>query len=415
MTRWRPGVGRGLAAFLILGGGWMTAAGCRAGASGPAPTAPPPGADPIVTFEITAPAGTPAADTLWISGNLPALGSWNGRGVPAEPGEGGGYRASVALPAGAAIEFKITRGSWETVEKDAAGGEIPNRRHTVAGDDTVRAVVAGWRDWSEGRPRPHTLTGDIRFHRAVASRFLGRARDVAVYLPPGYDDDPGRRFPVLYMHDGQNVFDAATSFLGIEWGVDEAAERLIAAGRIEPLIVVAVYNTPDRVAEYTPDPGAGGAGGNAAAYGRFLVEELKPMIDGAYRTLPGREHTGVAGSSLGGLVSMYLGLAHPETYSRLGVVSPSVWWADRAILARVAAAPRSETRIRVDIGTAEGSSPRDAAEAVQGARDLRDALVARGWVQGRDLQYEEASGAPHNEAAWAARVPALLEFLFPAQ
>lgn len=174
--------------------------------------------------------------------------------------------------------------------------------------------------------RAHTLSGLIRFHRRRGSAHSPHRRDIAVYLPPGYGSTRSVRYPVLYMHDGQNLFDAASAFGGVEWGVDETAERLIAAGRIAPLIVVGICNTPDRLLEYTPVADVRHGGGGAESYGRFLIEELKPAIDSTYRTLPDREHTGVAGSSLGGLVSLHLGIAYPEVFSRLGVVSPAVGW-----------------------------------------------------------------------------------------
>src|SRR6266550_8256995 len=161
----------------------------------------------------------------------------------------------------------------------------------------------------------HTLTGNIKRHRAFQSRILGNRRDVLVYLPPGYRRFSLRRYPVLYLHDGQNVFDAATSFAGVEWGVDETAQRLIRRKLIEPLIIVAVANTgPDRIHEYAPtrciiDSKAKRkkrSRGLARKYGKFLIQELKPFIDSKYRTKPEAEFTGLGGSSLGGLLVMTL-------------------------------------------------------------------------------------------------------------
>jgi predicted alpha/beta superfamily hydrolase len=401
---------------MMLSGGITAMPGCS-NSSEPevlAPEPDPPG-NPEITFHITVPAGTPESDSVFVSGNRPELGTWDGHGLRAARRAAGVYEASVSFPDSVALEFKITRGGWETVEKGPTGEEVPNRTHLVAGDDTLDITVANWRDWTEGGPRPHTLTGDIRLHENVPSAFLARARNVIVYLPPGYADEPQRRYPVLYMHDGQNIFDEATSFIGIEWGVDETAERLIRDGAIPPIIVVGVYNTEDRVSEYTPvaDPAYGG--GQADAYGRFLIEELKPFIDATYRTRPEREHTGVAGSSLGGLVSMYFALTHGDVFSRIGVVSPAVWWADADILDRVAAAEKVESRIWVDVGTAESTGSTGAQIWVDQARALRDALLAKGWALGDDLAYLEDPGAGHNEAAWAGRMEAILRFLYPLQ
>lgn len=272
--------------------------------------------------------------------------------------------------------------------------------------------------------RPHTLTGDVRTHATFSSRFLPTDRDVLVYLPPGYDDpkNAGRRYPVLYLHDGQNVFDSATSFIpgsDGEWHADETAERLITAGVVEPLILVAVANAGvERANEYTltRDPGFGptGVGGKADLYGRLLVEELKPLIDRTYRTRTGPRDTGLGGSSLGGLATLSIGLDHPETFGKLAVVSPSVWWDRLAIVRRVrAVASRPATRIWLDMGTNEGGAEYSQV-GLNNARLLRRALVAKGWNVGGDLKYVEAEGAGHNEKAWAARFPYILTYLFPA-
>jgi predicted alpha/beta superfamily hydrolase len=269
---------------------------------------------------------------------------------------------------------------------------------------------------SASAQQPHTLTGDIRMHKSFHSKILNNDRDVIVYLPPGYDSEKTRRYPVFYMHDGQNLFDGATSFIpGQEWRVDETAQSLIAAGKIEPLIIVGVYNTgKDRINEYTPAEDAKyKMGGKADLYGRLLVEELKPFIDQTYRTKQGAEHTGLGGSSLGGLVSLYLGLKYSDVFGRLAVVSPSVWFADKQIIHYVEALPKKpDVRVWLDIGTKEGRTAEEAQQTVAGARLLRDTLSNRGWKLGKDLQYFEAEGAEHSERAWAARTEQILEFLF---
>ncbi|PYS85603.1 MAG: esterase [Acidobacteria bacterium] len=257
----------------------------------------------------------------------------------------------------------------------------------------------------------HTLTGDFRAHMQFHSKFLPTKRDVLIYLPPGYEADRRRRYPVLYLHDGQNLFDGATSFIpGQEWRVDETAQALILSHAIEPVIIVGIYNTgKERVEEYTPsaDPKFK-VGGKADLYGRLIVEELKPFVDSHYRTKRDAADTGLGGSSLGGLVTMYLGLRYPKVFGKLAVVSPSVWWDDYRIVRDVQALrAKPHTRIWLDMGTDEG------ANATDGARLLRDALVGKGWQLDRDLKYFEAVGAKHSEAAWAERVKPFLRFLFP--
>ena len=264
--------------------------------------------------------------------------------------------------------------------------------------------------------QPHTLTGNVSAPKSFHSKILGNDRDVIVYLPPRYDAAKGKRYAVFYMHDGQNLFDGATSYIaGQEWRVDEAAEKLISSGKIEPLIVVGVYNTKDRINEYTPAADAKyKLGGHADLYGRMLVEELKPFIDAHYRTKRDASHTGLGGSSLGGLASLYLSLKYPNVFGRAAVVSPSVWFANKQIVHYVdALAKKPNVRLRIDIGTKEGRTPEETRQSVDDTRLLRDTLVKKGWRVGKDLDYFEAEGAEHNEAAWAARVESILTFLFP--
>lgn len=262
----------------------------------------------------------------------------------------------------------------------------------------------------------HTLTGEIRLHQNFHSRILSNDRAVIVYLPAGYEANKRKRYPVFYMHDGQNLFDGATSFIpGQEWRVDETAQVLIASGRAEPLIIVGIYNTPDRVNEYTAaqDPKYK-TGGKADLYGRMIVEELKSFIDSNYRTLKGPKHTGLGGSSLGGLASLYLTLKYSNVFGRAAVVSPSVWFANKQIVHYVEALPKKpNVRIWMDMGTREGKDSEGAQKAISDARLLKGTLIKKGWKSGKDLNYFEAEGAEHNEKAWAARLPEILTFLFP--
>jgi predicted alpha/beta superfamily hydrolase len=212
------------------------------------------------------------------------------------------------------------------------------------------------------------------------------------------------------MQDGQNLFDPATAFAGNSWRMGETTDALIMAGEIEPLIIVGIYNTGnERVGEYTPsaDPRLK-VGGKADLYGRLIVEELKPFIDSHYRTKHDAADTGLGGSSLGGLVTLYLGLRYPHVFGKLAVVSPSVWWDEQLIIKDVRSSqPKTHARIWLDMGTDEGLN------ATADARTLRDALVSKGWRLDADLKYFEAAGAKHSETAWAQRVEPMLKFLFP--
>ncbi|HEY4009358.1 MAG TPA: alpha/beta hydrolase-fold protein [Acidobacteriaceae bacterium] len=271
----------------------------------------------------------------------------------------------------------------------------------------------------EPAPRPdndtspgHELDNNPRYLvlKQFHSRFLPDDRDIEVYLPEAYINDPARRFPVLYLHDGQNLFDGRTSYIPDHtWRVHTTADRLTRDGLIEPVILVGINNTGlRRMAEYTPSRDMRLRGGDGDLYGRLLTEELKPLIDRTFRTLPDAANTGIGGSSLGGLISLYLGFTYPDVFSRLAVLSPSIWWDNRCILRTVSTGRvRPELRIWLDMGTAEG------------LRHLRDTdllhrrLVDRGWRDGVDLKYLRIPNGLHNEDAWARRFDQILRFLFP--
>lgn len=249
-------------------------------------------------------------------------------------------------------------------------------------------------------------------HEQFASRILRNRRDLIVYLPPDYEDQPGRHFPVLYLQDGQNLFDGDTSYVrGQDWRVGQTADERIKSGKIEPLLIVGIYNTgKSRVREYTPWRVPKLGGGGAERYGKFLLEEAMPFIQSVYRVERGPESTGIGGSSLGGLLSLYLGLKMPDVFGKIAALSPSVWW-DRGGIHRFAANKKFALRSKIwlDIGTREG--PRIPGEVEK----FRDLLLAKGWRLEEDLHFERIEGGEHNEAAWARRVAPFLEFLFPVK
>lgn len=266
-------------------------------------------------------------------------------------------------------------------------------------------------------PRFEDAAGEVELTwPAFHSVALGNDRPVWVYLPPGYAENPHARFPVMYLQDGQNLFSASTAFGGTEWQVDESldrgAEALARTEALRPLIVVGIGNTSARVDEYTVTRDDGvGAGGRGAAYVSFLATELKPAVDARFRTLPGRETTGVGGSSLGGLISLAAALERPETFGVVAALSPATWWDDRAVLGQVdtlSGSTQGPLRVYLDSGDS-GPSQDDAANTALLAARLR----AVGYRDGADLLYILAPGATHTESAWAARLPGALRFLFP--
>ena len=259
----------------------------------------------------------------------------------------------------------------------------------------------------------HTLTGNIKTHPDFESRFLPAHRDLIVYLPPDYEQNPRRRYPVLYVQDGQNIFDAATSFLpGREWHLDEEAQRLITQQAIEPLIIVGISSAGlARVNEFTPPVASGPkCPGHADLYGRMLVEEIKPFIDGHYRTIKSSNKTALAGTSLGGLATLYLGLKYKDVFGQLAIISPAAFWDDEIISRYVRSLPaKTNQRIFLTIGTA------DQPEFLSSTRDLSQAIISKGWKKGADFRYLEVAAAQHTPRDQAVRVEGALRFLWPAR
>ncbi len=237
---------------------------------------------------------------------------------------------------------------------------------------------------------------------------LGNSRSLVVYLPPSYHENPLKRYPVLYMHDGQNLFEASTSAFGVEWRVDETINAAVPAGQMDEVIVVGVNNNANRIWEYTPccDPSYGGGG--ADTYERFLIDTVKPYVDQTYRTLPSKPNTAIMGSSLGGLVSCYIARRNPSVFSKTGCMSSSFWWNNEAFTVQVEqATTKVPLRVYIDAGTVSDGLPQ--------TQRMDAALRADGYVPGADLKFVTAQGASHNEASWAARVGTPLSYLFPWQ
>ncbi|MGW8394147.1 alpha/beta hydrolase-fold protein [Pseudoduganella sp. HUAS MS19] len=274
-----------------------------------------------------------------------------------------------------------------------AGGIGGARNH--ADVQAVRLLPAPAPD----RPPRH---GTLQLVEKFRSPQLGNERTLRIYLPPSYGSDTRRRYPVLYMHDGQNLFDARTASYGTEWNIDEVADRLVRQGDMEEVIVVGIDNTTDRIAEYTPccDPKHGG--GKLNAYADFVARTVKPWVDKQYRTKPGRRHTAVMGSSLGGLASIGIIQRYPRIFSMAGGVSSSFWWNNRE---QVKHPPKKmPARFYIDVGTVF--------DGQEDSEVFRQALVRKGYREGRDLLFLVDEGGRHHEQSWAGRVHVALAWFF---
>ncbi|MGV8041774.1 MAG: alpha/beta hydrolase-fold protein [Thermoanaerobaculaceae bacterium] len=363
-----------------------------------------------LTLVVTrVPASTPADDALFVASNVHGWKPAPAAGRLARTDDGT-WVVRLAVPPGARVEYKLTRGSWETVEKGPRGEERPNRTVQVAAEDVeVRLTVPAWADQVSPAPVRRTVSGDVTVVDAFPAPELGGSRRLWIYLPPGYAGGE-RRYPVLYMHDGQNLFDVSTSFAG-EWEVDESLDALAREGRLEGLIVVGIDNAGDaRLDEYSPWRDRQlGRGGRGDVYASFLVRTLKPYVDRTWRTLPGRDHTGVAGSSMGGLISLYAGLRYPEVFGRVGVLSPTLGFAARMPMRYVRTArARLPQRVYVDMGGAESGHPAHDRELVELARTAASTLEAGGF----EVRLVVDAAARHHESAWAARFPEAVTWMF---
>lgn len=254
------------------------------------------------------------------------------------------------------------------------------------------------------RGGPKTSFGTIYRIPDVYSPQLDNSRDLLISLPGRYSLQESR-YPVIYMHDGQNLFDPAMSFSG-SWNVDVAMAAL-SLGGLEAIVVGIPNMGHERLAEYSPFDHPEIGSGRGDLYLDFLINTVKPLIDKKYLTLPDREHTGIVGSSMGGLISLYAFFRHPEVFGFAGVLSPSLWVTEAATFDFIERAPFFPGKLYLDVGTREG------ARHVFGAQRMRDLLEAKGYRQGRDLLWVEDEIGHHHEAAWARRFQTALPFLVP--
>ncbi len=253
----------------------------------------------------------------------------------------------------------------------------------------------------------------VREH--IYSRYLDNSRHIDIYLPPSYFKNPNKRYPVLYMHDGNNLFYSKIAFAGVTWKVDSTIDKMINNSLIEEIIVVGIHNTMGRNYEYTWTEmksyhGKEGGGGNK--YARFLIDELKPLIDFKFRTLKDRNNTAVMGSSLGGLISFYLGLYYSDVFGKIGMISPSLWW-DKGIAFNHVKSIPSHLKIWMDMGTQEGyrKSTKENINIMM-TRYMKDSFQRLGYKEGYNLAYMEDKGGQHNEYSWSQRLHMPLIFLF---
>ncbi len=351
----------------------------------------------IVTIKVKAP-DLPPGEDVFVTGNHPQLGDWHPDKIRLVPDEKEPeYRiGKFELPHNSFIEYKFTRGSWDTegLENNTFG--TGNHTVLIDRDKTLTHEITGWKDQlaKEAAETINTrIIGTVKYHKKMTDGHL-KERDVIVWLPENYDANPEKRYPVLYMHDGQNVFDPMTSYTGVDWQADETASRLIKEKKMREIIIVGIYNTIDRLEEYSLSP-------LGKRYREFIIHHLKPFIDKNYRTLPDREHTATMGSSMGGLVSFLLVWYHSETFSKASCLSPSfIFRKNQAIKAvKKSPLPKHTIAVYMDCGGIGGERLLH-----RGCKRMIRLLRCKGFFKRNQLHYSYYRNARHSEADWAKRL-----------
>lgn len=357
-----------------------------------------------ITFRVITAQPLAAGEQIFITGNDESLGNWAPDGLPLTRVQDNLWTGTATVPAQKTTEYKITRGDWDTEEALASNAVPPNKTVAPGKDVTVENTVARWRD--SRLPAAPQITGNYEIHRDVKSKFLSAARDVIVWLPPSWDKKGTASYPVLYMHDGQQVFDPNTSTWNHAWDVDDHCTELIKNGELQEIIVVAVYSTADRKDEYN-------AAVKGEDYTKFIVEELKPFIDKTYRTKPGRETTAVAGASYGGAISFYMAWTRPDVFFGAACLSPAFRYEGREPCLDLVRNALKVPEFKCYLYCGNGDPLEK--ELMPGMRDMARQLRLAGYKDGLNLLVEEDENAIHNEESWSKHTQAWLKFLFAAE
>jgi len=307
---------------------------------------------------------------------------------------------SITLTGTGKINFKFTRGSWAKVEKGANCAELANRTFTYGASQEYTAQVVLWADLCGGT---HTAQSNVSI---LSDTFyipqLDRNRRIWVYLPPEYDTSQ-QKYPVIYMHDGQNLFDAFYSFAG-EWEIDETLNKLFNENGQKCIVVGIDNGGTHRINEYSPWNNPTYGGGEGDSYTRFLVETLKPHIDSLFRTLPERENTGIMGSSMGALISFYAGIKYQEIFSKIGIFSPSFWFSPQCYTF-AAQTPKTQNMKLYFLAGGQESG------VIGHCNRMMDTLSTAGYADDEMLLKTVPNGQ-HSEWFWRQEFRPAVEWLF---
>lgn len=342
------------------------------------------------------------ADTeqVSIAGNNDKLGNWDASKIFLNKINDTTFSKTFEFLSGESIEYKITRGSWDKEAVQSDGSVPQNFTADIFSDTTIVFLVAGWKDQFEQKTYGQ-ITGNVDYIKDFQFGLL-EPRDIVIWLPPSYLVNPEKHFPVLYLQDGQNIIDPATSSFGYDWRFDEVADSLIKLGEIDELIIVGIYSTQFRWQEYSP-------GDTGAFYMKLVVQKIKPLIDSLYRTIPQRENTFVGGSSMGGLISFMLVWEYSEVFSKAICVSPAYKIRNINYVADVNSNEEGKKTIKIYIDNGEVGLE---SELQPGIDEMLIALQNKKYKKGDELFWYKYKNAQHSERDWSKRVWRMLKFLF---
>lgn len=352
-----------------------------------------------ITFEVL----TDKIDdtsSVYITGNHAELGEWNPSVMMLNKKENNKWSITLPFSINTTLEFKFTLGSWGNEALDENGNAQKNKILVVKNDTTVTFSVKKW-----GEQKNHRffgqITGNVKYHRNMTGDKI-KSRDIIVWLPPNYESNKDKRYPVLYANDGQNLVDPSSSAFGVDWQIDETADSLIRQGKMEEIIIVGIYNTTDRTKEYmTMDTGY--------AYMNFIVNKLKPFIDSSYRTLPDRANTAIMGSSSGGTISFMLHWVHNDVFGKAACLSPAFKVFNYDVITPYVneKAEHKDLRLYMDDG-GHGIDEK----LIPGIKEMVKALKLNGYKEDKNYEFLYFPDDDHNEISWAKRLSNPLIYMF---
>jgi len=350
-----------------------------------------------VTFQLTA-LNVSESDTVFIAGSTSSIGGWQPNKVALTKEKDNKWTTSIDFENEKSIEYKFTLGSWEREGANAEGFPLSNFVLSIEKDTTVELSIAHWTN-GVTKAIKGQITGTVKYHRNVKGDNV-LSRDLVVWLPPNYIEEE-RSYPVVYMQDGQNIFDPATSSYGTDWAIDETCDSLIKAGKIPAVIVVGIYNTNDRNEEYHP-------GKKGENYMRYVVETIKPLIDSNYRTKPDKENSIVGGSSSGATFAFMMAWEYPDVFSKTICLSPAFKINNIDLVKTVNEykGDKKPLQFYIDNGGIALET-----KLQPGIDKMLEALQQKGYKEGQDYLWIKDDKAQHNEAAWAKRFPTAIEWI----